>query len=252
MGVKQKQILNVVAFVAILVVNGFAGSMGINGVTTGQVSDDVPSLFTPAGYVFSVWALIYLALAAYTVYQALPSQRDRAPVEGVGYWFVASSACNVVWLFLWHYGQFALSLLAMLGLLGSLIAVYVRVGVGTGSPSRRDKLLVDLPFSIYLGWISVATIANAATVLYTVQWNGFGIGPAIWTAIMVAVAAGLGILMIVRRGEIAFPLVIVWATIGIALARAGNVVITTIAWLSVAALIVALVWSRLRPPAKAA
>lgn len=249
---KPKQILNMVAFVAILVVNGLAGSVGINGVMTGQVSDDIPSLFTPAGYVFAIWGLIYLGLAGYTVYQALPAQRDRSPVEGVGYWFIASSAFNVIWLFLWHYRQFALSMLAMLGLLGSLIAVYVRLGIGADSPSLRDKLGVHLPFSIYLGWISVATIANAATVLYTAEWNGFGIDPPLWAATMVAVAAVLGILMIVRRGEIAFPLVIVWAAIGIALARVGSVLITTVAWLSVAALIVALVWSRLRPPAKTA
>lgn len=243
---KLKQTLNVVAFAAILMVNGLAGSMGINGVTTGEVSDDIPSLFTPAGYVFSIWALIYLGLAAYSVYQALPSQRDRAPVESVGYWFVASSACNVVWLFLWHYRLFAWSMLAMLGLLASLIAVYVRVGIGTSSPSVSDKLLVHLPFSIYLGWISVATIANAATVLYDVQWNGFGIDPVVWTAIMVAVAAGLGVLMIVRRSEIAFPLVIVWAAIGIAVARAGNTLITTVAWLAVVVLLAMLLWSLLR------
>jgi hypothetical protein len=249
---KPKQVLNVVAFVAILVVNGFAGSVGINGVTTGEVSDDIPSLFTPAGYVFSIWGLIYLGLAGYTVYQALPGQRDRAPVERMGYWFIVSSVFNVVWLVLWHYRQFALSFLAMLGLLGSLIAAYVRLDIGFGSPSTRDKLLVHLPFSVYLGWISVATIANAATVLYLWQWNGFGIAPALWTAIMVVIAAALGVIMIVRRGETAFPLVIVWAGIGIALARAGDVLITTVTWVSVAALVVVLVWRRLRTPAKPA
>ena len=243
---KLKQILNIVALIAMLVVNFLAGSVGINGLTSGEVSDAIPSLFTPAGYVFAIWGLIYLGLTALTVYQALPAQRDKAFIEQIGYWFVLSSLLNISWLFLWHYMQFPLSLLAMLGLLGSLIAIYLRLGVGRSQVSRQEKLLVHTPFSVYLGWISVATIANASIVLYELGWTGFGVAPEIWTVLMVVIAAVLGIAMIVLRGDIAFALVIVWALVGIAVARAGMQAIVIAAGLSALAVVIAIAWRLVR------
>jgi benzodiazapine receptor len=243
---RLKQILNVVALIAMLVVNYLAGSVGINGLNSGEVSDAVPSLFTPAGYVFAIWGLIYLGLTAFTVYQALPAQRDRPLIEQIGYWFVISSLLNIAWLFLWHYLQFPLSLLAMLCLLGSLIAIYLRLDIGRGNVSRQDKLLVHVPFSVYLGWISVATIANASIVLYKLGWNGFGIAPEVWTVLMVVIAAILGIAMIVLRSDIAFALVIVWALVGIAVARAGMQAIVIAAGLSALAVVIAIVWKLVR------
>ena len=240
------QILNVVALLATLVVNGLANTLPINGQTTGEVSDSIPSLFTPAGYVFSIWGLIYLGLAAYVIYQVLPAQRDKRFMVRIGYWFVISSVFNIGWLFLWHYEQFVWSLVAMLGLLGSLLILYLRLGVGRESVSTADRLLVHLPFSIYLGWISVATIANASTVLVLSGWNGFGLSPELWTAIMVAIAAVLGIVMSWLRKEMAYPLVIVWALIGIAAKQAGTALITIPVWVSVGALLVGIVVSRLR------
>jgi phosphoglycerol transferase MdoB-like AlkP superfamily enzyme len=244
--VKFKQILNGFALAAVLIVNWLATSLPINGLTPGQISDSVPSLFTPAGYVFSIWGLIYLWLLAYVVYQALPGQRDSAFVERIGYWFAISSLVNVAWIFAWHYEQFLLSLAIMLGLLGSLIVLYVRLGVGRNDVSTRDRLLVHAPFSVYLGWISVATIANFAVVLYVLGWNGFGITPEVWTVTVMIVAAGLGIAMTVDRKETAYPLVIIWALIGIAVQRAGIPAIAVTAWVAALAVLVVLGWSKLR------
>ena len=243
---KLLQILNVIALLATLLVNGLANSLPINGQTTGEVSDSIPSLFTPAGYVFSIWGLIYLGLAAYAIYQILPKQRDKPFIGRIGYWFVSSSVFNILWLFAWHYEQFLLSIVAMLGLLGSLLVLYVRLGIGRDAVPVLDRALVHLPFSIYLGWISVATIANASTVLVVMGWNGFGISPELWTAMMVAIAAVLGIAMIWQRQEIAYPLVIVWALVGISVKQAGVPLITMSTWVSALAVLVALGWSRLR------
>ncbi|MBN1584327.1 MAG: tryptophan-rich sensory protein [Anaerolineae bacterium] len=239
-------ILNVIALLATLAVNGLANTLPLNGKNTGAISDGIPSLFTPAGYVFAIWGLIYLGLAAYAVYQVLPVKRDKSFVARIGYWFIISSIFNIVWLFLWHYEQFFLSLLAMVGLLGSLLILYVRLGIGRGASSIGDRLLVHLPFSIYLGWISVATIANVSTVLVVLGWNGFGLSPALWTAIMVVIAAVLGIVMSWQRKEIAYPLVIVWALIGIANKQAGVATITIPVWISVGALLAGMVATRLR------
>ena len=243
---KHKQILNVIALLAVLVVNGLSTNLPINGMTPGEISDSVPSLFPPAGYVFSIWGLIYLGLLAYVIYQALPGQRDSAFVERIGYWFAISSLLNMSWIFAWHYLQFPLSLAIMLGLLGSLLVLYVRLGVGRGDVSLRDRLLVHAPFSVYLGWISVATIANASVVLYTIGWTGFGIAPEIWTIVVMLVAAGLGIAMILDRKEIAYPLVMVWALIGIAAKQADIPAIAVTAWIAAVAILGTLGWSRLR------
>ena len=243
---KTRQITNIVALVAVLVVNWLATSLPINGVTPGEISDSVPSLFTPAGYVFSIWGLIYMWLLAYVAYQALPGQRGSAFVERIGYWFAISSFFNVAWIFSWHYQQFVLSLLLMLGLLGSLLVLYVRLGVGREAVLMRDRLLVHAPFSVYVGWISVATIANFSVLLYTAGWSGFGIAPAVWTVIVMLVATGLGIAMVVDRREIAYPLVIVWALVGIAVQRMDIPTIALTAWVAVVALLVVLGWSRVR------
>jgi hypothetical protein len=248
---KLKQILNVVAFLTTFVVNGLASGLALNGQTTGDVSDSIPTLFTPAGYVFAIWAVIYLGLAVYAVYQALPRQRSRDVVERVGYWFAVSCAFNIAWLFAWHYEVFPLSMVMMLGLLGSLIATYERLRVGRDAAPVRERIFVHLPFSVYLAWISVATIANFSVVFYTLGWDGGGAVSVIVSALLVIVAAGLGVAMIFQRSEIAYPLVLVWALIGIAVARADEPVIAAVALLSVLGLLAVLLRNRLNMRARA-
>lgn len=216
---KKWQIINIVALVATLAVNGLANYLPLNGQTTGEISDSIPTLFTPAGYVFSIWGLIYLGLAVFVWYQAVPARRETDLLVRIGPWFALSCALNTVWVLLWHWELFALTEVVMVGLLVSLIAVYLRLGIGRREASTSEKWLVHAPFSTYLGWISVATIANTSVLLYTLKWNGWGIPVEVWTILVIIVAAGLGIVMALLRGEIAYPLVIVWAAIGIVVAR---------------------------------
>ena len=170
-----RQILIVVAVAATIVVNGLASTSLINGRQTGAISDMFPVLFTPAGYVFSIWGLIYLGLIAYAVFQALPAQRENPRLRSIGNLFLVASLANIVWIFLWQYLQFPLTIVAMLILLGALIGIYLRLDIGRSQPPRAERWLVNLTFSIYLGWITVATIANATILLSYLNWNGFGI-----------------------------------------------------------------------------
>src|SRR5690606_32340956 len=126
--------------------------------------------FVPAGYVFSIWGLIYLGLIAFTVFQALPSQKNNPRLRAVGWWVVLSSLANSIWIFLWHYEQFPLTVVVMLVLLAALIVTYLRLGIGRTNVSTVEKLVVRLPFSIYLGWITVATVANITSLLDYWQW----------------------------------------------------------------------------------
>jgi hypothetical protein len=191
-----------------------ANVLPLNGQNTGEISNRFPVLFTPAGYVFSIWGVIYLGLLAFGIYQLLPSQKNNPRLEKLGYWFFMSNVFNSAWIFAWHYNQFPLSLVIMLGLLVSLLVIYLRLQIGIRPVSTREKWLVNIPFSIYLGWISVATIANFSVVLYNAGWNGFGF-PAAWTILVLAVGVVLGAAMVFLRNEVAYPAVLVWAFAGI-------------------------------------
>lgn len=233
-----RQVIVVIATLATIIVNFMANALPLGGVTTGQVSDSFEVYFVPAGYVFSIWGVIYLGLAAYTVYQALPAQREDEKLRRIGYLYVGSSAANIVWLFLWHYQVFALTVVAMLGLLGFLIATYLHLGVGRERASAARVWAANVPFRIYLGWITVATIANVTTLLEFWGWGGWGIFPEHWAAILLVAGAAIASGVSITRGDVAYVAVIVWAFIGIAVKHAATPVVATTAW--IAAVVVAL------------
>lgn len=243
---KSRHILNIVTLVIVLVVNTLASTLPLNGMDTGQISDSIPSLFTPAGYVFSIWGVIYLALIAFAVYQALPAQRNNPRLQKIGWWFVISNLFNSAWIFAWHYLQFGLSLVIMLGLLASLLILYSKAGIGVQKAADwKEKLFLDIPFGIYLGWIAVATIANVSTVLLKINWNGFGIAPEIWTIVVILVGTALAVAMAFLRKEIAYPLVAVWAFIGIYNARPEVTPVAVTALIGAAVAFLGIVASRL-------
>jgi len=243
---RLKQILNWLGLVATIGINAAANALPLNGRTTGEISDSIPTLFTPAGYVFSIWSVIYLGLLIFAWYQGQRAQRNADFQERIGYWFFISCLFNSAWIVAWHYEQFPLTLALMLGLLISLIVIYVRLDVGRRSVSSAEWRAVHLPFGIYLGWVSVATVANVSTVLYTIGWNGAPLSPELWTVIMVVVAALLGLAMIMLRNDVGYPLVIVWALVGIAVARSAIPLIATAAVASAAVVLLTWVWARLR------
>lgn len=233
-----RQFVTIVATVATITVNVLANVLPINGLNTGEISDRFEVFFTPAGYVFSIWGLIYLGLIVFSVYQALPAERENGTLRAIAPWYWLASAANIVWIFLWHYEYFAVSIVAMLVLLLSLIMIYLRLDTGRKPVSRAMRWLVQVPFSIYLGWITVATIANITPVLWLNDWSGFGISAQAWTAIVLAVAVVIAAAVAFTRADVAYLLVLVWAFAGIAVKHPDVPLVTTSA--IVAAVIVAL------------
>ncbi|MCJ7737860.1 MAG: tryptophan-rich sensory protein [Anaerolineae bacterium] len=248
---KTKQVLNWIGFIAVIVVNTLASTVTINGVTTGEVSDSFPTLFTPAGYVFSIWGVIYLGLLAFCIFQSLPAQRESGLLDKIGPWFVLSCAFNVIWLFLWQFSMFLSSVAIMIGLLISLLAIYLQLDIGRAQFSRAEKWCVTIHFGIYLGWISVAAIANVSVALYDIGWQGQPLGPEPWTVLMLLVAGALGVLMTIRRNEVAYPLVIIWAAIGIAVKQSNTWSVAAVAALVAAVVLVVLALVRVRARRKA-
>jgi benzodiazapine receptor len=233
---------NIVAFVATVIVNGLAGSTTLlGGVNTAEISDANPTLITPAGYVFSIWGIIYVLLAVFVIFQALPSQREKEYTKKIGWLFVLGSFLNIVWLFLWQYELLSVSVVLMFLLLATLIAIYLRLNIGKSAVSLREKLAVHVPFSVYLGWITIASIANVAVFLVSENWDGFGINPETWTTLIIIVALVITLLVLATRRDIAYGLVIVWALTGIAVNQSGNQSIVTLTEASAITVLLALV-----------
>jgi hypothetical protein len=230
-----------------LAVNGLANALPLNGLTTGEISDRFEVYFVPAGYVFSIWGLIYLGLIGYAIFQALPSQRQNTRLRSIAGFFVLASFANMVWLFLWHYEQFVGTLVAMLVLLLCLIAIYLRLEIGRGKVSFGETWLVRLPFSIYLGWISVATVANVTSLLDYLNWDGFGLSPELWMIVVLAIVVILTSVVSFSRKDLAYVLVILWALAGIAIKHASVTLVASSTWVSFGLVGILFIFSLLRP-----
>jgi hypothetical protein len=211
----------IAAFIFVVVVNGMANAIPINGQTTGGISAKYPSLFTPAGFTFAIWGLIYLSLAAFVIYQALPAQRSRASLARISRWIQANFVANAAWIFAWHYDLLWLSLLLMLVILITLIAIYRILDVVNPARPAAQRWLVQFPIGLYTGWIAVATIANISAVQTGMGWDNLGTDAVTWTLIKLAIAGAIGATVVLRRLDVVFVLVVAWAAYGISVKQAA-------------------------------
>ena len=193
------RIVIVITYAAMITANALANILPLNGQTTGELSDKYGNLFAPAGFTFSIWGFIYLLLLFHVIYQLGLFQKNTNPqlLRQVGIYFSISSVLNASWIFLWHYEHLALSVVVMLLMLLTLIKINTLTF--TASLTRRESFFVRLPFSVYFGWITIATIANITALFVDLDWNGFGISE----------------VTTFRRQDIAYALVLIWAYYGI-------------------------------------
>ena len=229
-----RQWVTLVAVIVTLIVNGLANALPFNAKTTGEISDRFQVYFVPAAYVFAIWGVIYAGLLALAFYQLLPAQRENPRLRQVGYLLVLSCVANCAWIFLWHYELFPATIVVMIVLLLSLVAIYLRLGIGYARFSTAEKWCVSIPISIYLGWITVATIANATTLLAYLNWGGWGIAPAAWAVIMLGAGVAIASAVSLTRGDIPYMLVIIWAFAGIAVRHASTPLVAISAWVATA------------------
>ncbi len=253
--------LNAIGLVGVIAVNVLANALPIGGRSTGELSAALPNLFVPSGITFSIWGVIYLLLILFVGYTLIEAVRGRDAAQNVlpriGPFFFLSCIANVGWIFAWHYLRFSMSLVWMAVLLLSLVAIYVRLEIGLataggssrGSPHPEERLFVHLPFSVYLGWISIATIANVTAVLVAYDWGGFGLPDQTWAALMIAVGTALALVFLIVRSDVFYTLVVIWALIGILIRRTVESEMPAPAVISAAliGLIVLIVGVALRP-----
>ena len=213
---------NLAAFVFVIVINVLSNTLPINGQTMPEISAKYPSLFTPAGFTFSIWGLIYLALLVFVVWQALGAQRSDEEVAKISRYFQLSCLLNGIWLIVWHYDLLALSFLVMLGILTTLVLIYRSLRAERASLLRTRSLVLALPFSLYTGWITLATIANASTLQTGYGWDDVGLSAVQWTFLKLAVAGAIGASLVLRRRDPMFGAVVVWGAYGISVKQSAN------------------------------
>jgi hypothetical protein len=223
---KQNVLIKVfvaLSFIIMITINALANALPINGLNTGEVSDAFPNLFAPQGLTFSIWGLIYLLVLAFVLYhlglfRSVPSNESKAKLlNKVGILFIISSLANASWIFAWHYQIMPLTMLFMLTILICLIMIVQALHQFNISSmlSPIERFFLRLPFSIYFGWITVATIANTTAYLVRLGWNGWGIEESLWTVVILLVGALIGIATMLRFSSIAYALVFIWAYAGI-------------------------------------
>jgi len=204
-----------VSFLIMIAVNALANIIQFNGYTTGEVSDLYQNLFAPAPITFAIWGLIYILLAAYVIYQLFFRKKDFAAdlYEKIGFYFTLSCIANIAWIFLWHYLNIGFSVVFMIVLLVCLIAIYTVID--KSSVSIKHKTILKIPFSVYFGWITVATIANIAAFLVSIGWSSFSFTSIFITVIILFLGILIASITILKNNDIAYGLVILWAYSGI-------------------------------------
>lgn len=224
---KAFAILAFVAFLAMVTMNALANILPLNGVNTGTLSDELPNLFVPAGLTFAIWGLIYLLLAGLGI--AILAEvfgKSPAPAWTAGELslLLVNYLANALWILAWHWRQVPLSLILMLVILGTLIALSERLHALRPASGRRSLsgFFLSTPVQVYLGWICVATIANVTALLVKSGWTGLGLEPALWTVLVIAAGLLVALGLVFRRAAVAAPLVVVWAYAGIVIKRLGT------------------------------
>jgi len=232
------QIGNILSVVLTIIINMIAVLLPLNNLTTGEISDLYPNLFVPANITFSIWSIIYLLLGLFAIYQAKDlikkEKEDLDFLDKISYLFIISSIGNIAWIISWHYLVIGLSIVFMLIILLSLIMIYLRLDIGKSEVPRGEKLFIHVPISVYLGWITIATIANISALLVSIGVQGFGLIAEIWTIIVIIVAIIITALILYIRKDIAYSFVVIWATLGIFLKQlTGSIIVMVMALIAV-------------------
>ena len=243
-----RQIVTLIAIILAFVINVASNIFPFNGLTIGQISNTLfkEVLIIPANYAFIIWGLIYLGLFAFATYQVLPNQRNDPDLRKIGYLLVIASIAQSIWVYLFSFRLFTLSVVAMLVILLPLIATYLHLGTSKTAISRVKRWCVHYPMGIYLGWISVATVVNVACALYAQNWNGWGIPAQAWTVIMMLVAAAISIVTVFQNRDLTYTGVTIWAMVAIAVKNWDNHIIKIVTLLCAVVLVIIALFKNLK------
>ena len=232
---KLRQFAVLFSIITMIVMNYLSNVRAFGGKTNAEISDKYHTLITPAGYAFSIWGVIFLGLLAFGVYQGLGSQRTNPRFRAVGWWVVLNALCNAIWSPLFNNERIGIALLVILVMLFSLaiieqhllarpnvpfIATNPDATLPESSASPTETWLARIPFSIYFGWLTVATILNVAVYLKSTNFDLLGLNEQTWAIAMLIVGLLVGAIVFNRFRSIAYILVFAWAYRAIAVEQA--------------------------------
>ena len=214
-----RQVLTLVAILGAIVVNALSNFFPLNGLNVGQLSNTVfaPVLLTPANYAFAIWGVIYLGLIALGIYQLQPIRRHHPKLRHSGYRLIIASIAQCAWIYLFLARSFPLSVVAMLVILIALANTYVYINHDRTRISRQEQWFIHAPISLYFGWITVATVVNVTLTLFSFNWHGGGIAPAVWTVVMMAISTAIAATISLKYHDRVYVGVIIWALVAIAI-----------------------------------
>jgi hypothetical protein len=241
-----RQLITALTFLVTLAVNGAANALPINGQGTGEISDRFSVYVVPAGYVFAIWGVIYVLLGAFTVWQALPGNRASPVARAVGWLPATANVVNAAWMFLFHYEYFVLTVPVMVALLATLVAIHLRLWAHRADLRGTRFWVVRVPFSVYLGWITVATIANIAQTGQALGIDPAGIDPAIIASGVLLVGLLIAVRFVTQFGDAAYGFVIAWAYAGVAVKEAAVQPVAVVAAAGALVMAVLAVWAAVR------
>lgn len=210
--------LNTLTLLATLMVNYLYGSGALDAKSVGEISDQYPTLITPAGYAFSIWGLIYLMLIAFTGYQwyAWSKKRNEDSLKPAGIWFSLANILNGLWIFAWVNEALGISVLIMLLLLFSLVQLVIRLRLEVWDAPLRIILFVWWPVCVYTGWIITATVTNIAVYLKSLGWADDILPSGIWAIIVIILATLVYLFLTYARNMREAAFVGVWGLTAIA------------------------------------
>ncbi len=225
MNKKTLALLNLLTVITLIIWNYLTNFLEINGNTVASVSSEYNNLFTPAGYAFSIWGLIYLGLLAHGIFQfkkAFIDRRDDDFILKMGPWFIIANLATAAWLWFWLSDQTGVSVLMMFLILLSLIIIVIRLNMERWDAPLPVIFWIWWPFCLFSGWIAIATVANVAAYLTKIGWQAL-FSELTWTLIMIIVATLINLFMIISRNMREFALVGVWALIAISVRHWGKI-----------------------------
>jgi hypothetical protein len=234
-----KKIVNIVMYAVMILMNYLANALPLNNKTTGELSNQYPNLFVPAGVTFSIWGVIYLLLLGFIIVQFMSS--NKKVVESIGWLFAIKCFLNAAWIVAWHYEMLVVSVIIMLSLLATLVLICREV-------QHLSLGLIKAAFGVYLGWICVATIANITALLVYYGWDGWGIPHVVWASIMIVAGLIIAGIVSVRFQNPFVGLAVIWAFLGIVIKRNQDFeVVATVAMVSIGVMVVLTFWMFLYP-----
>lgn len=246
---KSSVYFQLLSTVLVIIWNYYTVAYGFNGNTVGELSAEYFNLFTPAPYAFSIWGIIFVGLIAISFFTVIQAHRDSGTLaiyEPAINWLTLANVLNALWVYAWLSEYTLFSVLIMMGILLSLMSALLNTDIHRTDASRSAYWLLEVPLSVYAGWIMVAMVANMSAYLAKSGWEAL-FGELTWALILITISTFLYLTVLWKQRSIPFACVGVWALIAIGVRHSDDYnLLSLVAWIGASVLGLAIIVQLLR------